>query len=302
MGGAGGDETSPRRRAARPPPPKGTPVRRDAGGFREQIAATKAAGYRLVAAHVALARAELEDILAEVKKVAVLIGVAIALVLFAAILLGVGTSLFLGEWLFGSMGWGILQDTELSIALAMVCVLAALDVPAGTWIVRGFAVRPRDRPGRRRRGRTAPGATGRGEAIGVAAAPALDPATRPLVVGLAVGAALGALAGLLLGIRVGGGRSFGTIVGSAIGSALLGAVAGAALGALGAITYSPRVAVALGIAVLLGAWIVACGLAVARGGLDMKAWGRKFYPSQSIDSAKETIEWVRERTPLGPKS
>ena len=54
---------------------------------------------------------------------------AIGLVVFAGLLVSVGMSLFLGEWLFGSMGWGVLHDTELSIAVAVVCILAALDVP-----------------------------------------------------------------------------------------------------------------------------------------------------------------------------
>ena len=248
---------------------------------------------------MALARAELEDILAEVKKVAALIGVAIALVVFAAILLGVGTSLFLGEWLFGSMGWGILQDTELLIALALVCVLVALDVPVRA-SSRGFVIA--GLVGAAIAVVRARVANRLWEAIGVAVAPALDPATRPLVVGTAAGAALGAIVGLLGGTETGGGRSIGGIIGSAIGWTILGALAGAALGAFSAITFSWQVAVALGIAVALGVWVALCVLEVVRGGVDFEAWGRKFYPSQSIDSAKETIEWVRERTPLGPKS
>jgi hypothetical protein len=297
MGGAGGDDL--------PPPPKGrpTPPPRDPGphpGFREQLGATKAAVFRLVAAHVALARTELEDILAGVKKVAALIGVAIALVLFAGILFLVGGSLFLGEWLFGSMGWGILHDTELSIALAVVCVLVALDVPVQR-LVRGlvvaslFGVVIAVVGGLLLANRL-------WETIGVMAAPALDPATRPLVVGTAVGAVLGAIVGLLGGTETGGGRSIGGVLRSAIAWMITGALGGAVVGALSAITFSWQVAVALGIAVALGLWVVLCVLEVARGGIDFGAWSRKFYPSQTIDSAKETIEWVRERTPLGPKS
>jgi hypothetical protein len=298
MGGAGGDEPPPPRKARSAAPPPG-----DAGphrGFREQLDATKAAAFRLVAAHVALARAELEDILAEVKKVAVLIGVAIALVLFAGILFLVGTSLFLGEWLFGSMGWGILHATELSIGLAVVCVLVALDVPVSR-LARGAAVAALIGLGI-----TVVGglllANRLWEAIGVAAAPALAPATRPLVVGIAVGAGLGAIVGLLGGTETGGGRSIGGVLKSAIGWTILGALAGAAVGALSAITFSWQVAAGLGIAVGLGIWVALCVREAVRGGIDFEAWGRKFYPSQTIESAKETIEWVRERTPLGPKS
>jgi hypothetical protein len=299
MGGAGGDEPPP-------PPPRGRPTPpppRDPGprrGFREQLGATRAAGFRLVAAHVALARVELEDILAEVKKVAALIGVAIALVLFAGILFLVGTSLFLGEWLFGSMGWGILHDTELSVALAIVCVLVALDVPVRR-LVRGLVVASLIGLAIAVVGGLLL-ASRLWEAIGVAAAPALDPATRPLVVGTAVGAGLGAIAGLLGGTETGGGRSIGGVIRSAIVWMIIGALGGAVVGALSAITFSWQVAVALGIAVALGLWVVLCILEVARGGIDFGAWSRKFYPSQTIESAKETIEWVRERTPLGPKS
>ena len=298
MGGAGGDEPPP---PPRVPPPGHPPG--DSGphrGFREQIAATKAAGYRLVTAHVALARAELEDILAEVKKVAVLIGVAVALVLFAGILFLVGTSLFLGEWLFGSMGWGILHDTELSIALAIMCILVALDVPVSR-LARGAAIAALIGlviavvGGLQLANRL-------WEAIGVAAAPALAPATRPLVVGMAVGAGLGAIVGLLGGTETGGGRSIGGVLKSAIGWTILGGLAGAVVGAVSAVTFSWQVAAGLGIAVGLGIWVILCVLEVIRGGIDFEAWSRKFYPSQSIESAKETIEWVRERTPLGPKS
>jgi len=67
MGGAGGDEPPP-------PPPGGSPgggtpgrkPPRDRGpkrGFREQLWATVDAAQRLVAAHIELARAELEEIL-----------------------------------------------------------------------------------------------------------------------------------------------------------------------------------------------------------------------------------------------
>jgi len=300
MGGAGGDELPPSGRGSTG---KRTGRPKDGGpnrGFRGQFGATKDAGYRLAAAHLELARAEFADIIDEVKRVAILIGVAIAASLFAGLLVSVGMSLFLGEWLFGSMGWGIVHFSELAIALAVVGIVAALGVSAAS-IARGLVVA------------TviavviavlaASHVLNRAwEAVGVAVAPGLDPANRPLVVGLAAGAAIGALLGLLMGTRIGGGRSLGTVIGSAIGSAILGAIFGLILGAISAITFSLHVAVAIGIAVLLDIWIAACGLAVARGDLDFAAWGRKFYPSQSIDSAKETIEWVRERTPLGPKS
>ncbi|MEO8208473.1 MAG: phage holin family protein [Chloroflexota bacterium] len=63
-----------------------------------------------------------------------------------------------------------------------------------------------------------------------------------------------------------------------------------------------RVSTGLGFLILLGAWPTLAGLGVSRAGIDTDALKRRFYPSQTIETTKETIEWVRERTPLGPKS
>lgn len=63
-----------------------------------------------------------------------------------------------------------------------------------------------------------------------------------------------------------------------------------------------RVGVGLGLTVLLIAWPILAGYGVARRGIDTEALKARFYPTQTIETTKETIEWVRERTPLGPKS
>ena len=91
------------------------------------------------------------------------------------------------------------------------------------------------------------------------------------------------------------GRSFGQILGSAIGSLLLGALAGGALGAFSSITFSWEVAVAMGIATLLGVWIALCALEAARGGIDFEAWTQKFYPDP-IHRECEGDDRVGERT------
>jgi hypothetical protein len=44
------------------------------------------------------------------------------------------------------------------------------------------------------------------------------------------------------------------------------------------------------------------GAAVARRGVDTDALKARFIPTATIETTKETIEWVREQTPLGRKS
>ena len=63
-----------------------------------------------------------------------------------------------------------------------------------------------------------------------------------------------------------------------------------------------RVSIGLGLFVLFIAWPILAGLGVARTGIDTDALKSRFYPTQTIETTKETIEWVRERTPLGRKS
>ena len=63
-----------------------------------------------------------------------------------------------------------------------------------------------------------------------------------------------------------------------------------------------QVAAALGLFTLFITWPILMGLGVSRNGVDTDALKARFYPSQTIETTKETIEWVRERTPLGRKS
>ena len=63
-----------------------------------------------------------------------------------------------------------------------------------------------------------------------------------------------------------------------------------------------RISVGLGLFTLFVAWPLLAGLGLARTGIDTDALKARFYPTQTIETTKETIEWVRERTPLGRKS
>ena len=41
---------------------------------------------------------------------------------------------------------------------------------------------------------------------------------------------------------------------------------------------------------------------VAFRGIDTDDLKSRYWPQETIDTTKETIEWVREQAPLGPKS
>jgi hypothetical protein len=197
--------------------PAGTPP-----GLRDQLGATFSAAKRLGRAHVDLAKAEAGEIAGEVGRMVGLIVVALVLLFAVAILIVVGLPLFIGEWLLGSMGWGILLGAFLLIDLSIATILLAVGVSAARQVLA-------------------------------------------LLIAVALGAALG------------------------IG--------------LASWTDWPRTMdAALGIWLALVAWAVALGVAIARGGVDGEALKQRFVPDQTIELTKETIEWVRARTPLAPKS
>ena len=274
-------------------------------GLRSRFRATRTSAFRLATAHIDLARAELAEIVAQAKRVALLLATALGLVLFGTLVLVVGTSLFLGEWLFGSIGWGVLLGAELSLTGALVAVLVAVGIPAsglvrrlGPSVVIGLVVAVLA-------GLSLPNRLWDG--LGAAAAPGLLPSSRPLVVGIAVGAVVGFLIGAVGALRGDrdpdeGGAGVGSRLVGAVGRGLASAVPGALLGALSAVSFSWRVAAALGTATAIGAWAAMSALLAYRIGIDPETFLRRFYPAQTIAATKETIEWVRERTPLGPKS
>jgi len=264
-----------------PPPKPSKPA-----GLREQAQRTIAAGRRLATAHVALARAELAVIVADAKQVAIRVGIALALVLYLGLLIPVGTALFLGEWLFGSMGWGILHGTLFCIATAFVLILGALRVSprylAGTLLVAvliGVAVGTM-------LGLAWPNAAY--AAIGESVAAGVDPAVRPLVVGIALWGAVLAFVGLLGGARLGG-------IGGALGGFVVGAIVGALVGSFTAISFSLQVGIALGVTAALIAWPILAALALR--GYDPGELKRRFVPQASIDAARETMDFVQERLP-----
>jgi hypothetical protein len=267
-----------------PPPPPGPPP--PPPGIREQVARTFGAGRRLADAHVTLAKAELAVILEDAKLVAIQVGVALALLIYVGLLVPVGMALFMGEWIFGSMGWGILHGTLCSVATAVVLILGALRVSprylAGMLLVAvlagavvgvllGFAL---------------PNAAY--AAIGTSLVPGVDVGSRPLLVGMALWAAVLGLLGALGGGRVGG-------AGGAFGGLVAGALLGALAGALTAISFSLQVGAGLGVTTALIAWPVLGALGLR--GFDPAQLKARFMPQASIDAARETMSYVQERLP-----
>jgi hypothetical protein len=245
----------------------------------------------LAMAHVDLAKAEAGAIAGEVGRVAALGALAIALVIFAVFLLVIGASLWLGEWLLGSMGWGVLHGFLLFISVALAAVLAALGI-AGRRIGGALLVSILV-------GVVVGVVLGLGllnqlyASIGDALGIAVDPGIRPLVVGMLFVGFVGLLAGIAAAVMMdasGGGR-FVALAGLT--------VLGVAVGAFTAITFGPQVGAGIGITVGYLTWMVLMGIDVMRTGIDIEALKNRFYPVQTIDTSKETLEWLQKRMPPG---
>ena len=117
-------------RPARPPAAgSGKRKREEPPGLRAQFAAVKNAVVRFLNAHIELARAEFDLIKDEAARASGLVGGAIALAILLAFFVPIGGMLFAGEWIFGSIGWGLLHGTLGMIAVAIALVLVALRVP-----------------------------------------------------------------------------------------------------------------------------------------------------------------------------
>lgn len=276
------DTTPPRPGSTRPGEPP---------GLREQLNVTRDAATGMARAHLELARAEFSEIADQLKRLAALVGLGIGCALLVALLLPLGITLFVGEWLFGSIGWGVLIGSEALLAVALAALLSGVGVAGG------------------KIGRAAIVGLLVAIVIGVAfglnltnhawsnladqVAGNVAPEWRVLVVAVgSVAIALGILLALVALLRHWG-------IGGAIGLLVVGLIIGAALGALSAISYSQEVAAAIGVVAGLAVWALLTA-AEART-IDPEDLKRRFWPQQTIDTTKETIEWVRAQTPLGPR-
>jgi len=213
------------------------------------------------------------------------------LVIFAVFLLVIGVSLLIGEWLLGSIGWGVVHGVLFFLSIAMAAILAGVGV-SGRRIGRSLVV-------------AIVGGVVVGvvlgldllnqayKAIGDATQLAVDPGVRPLVVGVLLGGFIGLIVGIIVAVRMsasGGGR-FVAWAGLT--------VLGVALGAFTSITFSPQVGAGIGITVGYLAWMALMALDIQRTGIDIEALKNRFTPVQTIETSKETLEWLQKRMPPG---
>ena len=248
---------------------------------------------RLGMAHLDLAKAEASAIGGEAGKVAAFIGVAFVSVLFVAIFAVVGTSLFLGEWVLGSLGWGVLHGILLLLAIAIACGLAAAGVSPRRLIgalvvgvIVGFIVGALMALQIPNQAYTQ---------IGQNVLPNVEPGVRPLVVGAAIFGIIGLIVGIIVAVR---GQGGGLRVASFISAVLLGLI----IGAISATTLGPQVGAGIGIAVGYVTWIFLMILDVSRTGIDIEAFKARFMPTQTIETSKETLAWLQSKMPPGPGS
>jgi hypothetical protein len=252
-------------------------------GLGEQLGKTRNAVLGLIASHIDLAKAEFSEIGGQIKRAAALGGIALLLLLLTGMLIAVGMPLFLGQALFGSVGWGVLIGSELLLCIAALLVLAIIDL-SWRWVASSFVV-----------------ALGVGLVVfGVLAVDwnwvSTHYSSMPPHFVLAVGAGV-VFVGLLGAVL---GATFGR--GPGIGGLFAGAFVGLLLGLLAAANPSHRVAAAVAVASLLLFWPIVAAVVVFRNGIDFAKLRKRFVPDQTIETTKETIEWVREQMPLGRKS
>jgi len=269
-----------------PSPPGRTP------GVGEQLKSTRDAAKGLFTAHVDLAKTEMAVIGGQIARAAGLLGCAFALLLLVGLLLLLGGSMFLAEWLLGSIGWAVLHGTILFVAFAFALVLAAIGYGPGRiagWFVLALLL-----------GIGISVVLGLGllnqayASVGDALIPGVDPAYRTILAGALTGAVVLAIVALVPAFLVGGG--------GAVAVVLLGLVAGAALGAFTAITFGWQPAFGVGLAVGYVLWFAFLVADLFRTGIDDEAIKARFYPGQTIDTTKETLEWLKRRMPRGNES
>ena len=279
-------------------------------GFGAQFGRTRDAVLGLVQSHFRLLSTELSEIMDEVKKALALGAAAIGLILMASLLVFVGTILWLDEWVFGSIGWGVVHGGFGLIGIAVVLGLAiiprsgpriglglfvALLVAAAVFLILWLRLTSQ-----------AFGWIGDGNLFGLFSnmtspfdGKATDAADRPVVAAAVVLGVLFGVLGAIGGLFLGSGIV--RRVGAAIALAVVAGAAGALLGALLGVPMSWGCALAVALAAFFVLFPILAAVFVLPNA-DWDEMKKRLTPTQTIETTKETIEWVREQMPLGRKS
>jgi hypothetical protein len=254
-----------------------------APGLGAQFGRTRAAFVGLFQAHLDLFKAELAEIVGQIKLIATQAGVALGIALMTGTLLYVGGFLFEGEWLFGSIGWGLAHGVLFGIALIVILALAIVGATRraalgslflAVLLMIGLALLC--------------GTNVASDAAASFARQLSSPFDSPGLVALVAGAFVGAgLFALMLG-RIGGRGGF-------VGGLFLGLIAGMPIGwIIGGAPWTWPPAVGFAITIGLIFWPI-LDVVLALPGLDPAERFAKLYPRQSIEAAKETRAWMEEQ-------
>jgi uncharacterized membrane protein YqjE len=273
-----------------------------------QFGRTRSAFTGLVSAHLKLLSAELSEIMDVVKRAAALGGIAVALVFLAGMLVFVGTILWLDEWIFGSIGWGALHGGTLLLAVAVTLGLliipnAAPRIGLGFFVAAVVAIAFGLILWLQLTSR-AWGWIGDGNLFGLFKdmtwfdGHLVSAADKPIVAGVVSLAVLFGVVAGIVGLAVGSGLSR---VGLGVGFAVAGAVVGGLLGALLGVPISWGISIAVALVLFLILYPILAAFFVIRK-TDFEALKNSLLPNQTIETTKETIEWVREQMPHGRKS
>ena len=254
-----------------------------APGLGAQFGRTRAAFVGLFEAHKQLLKAEISEIASQIKLISAQAGCALVILLMTGTLLYVGGFLFLGEWLFGSIGWGLAHGVLFGVAMAVILTLAIIGATRGAafgslllavLVTIGVA--------------WLCGSNVAYNAANDVASRMAFPLDSTVSVALIGGAVVGAILFALMLARVAGRVGF-------IGGLLLGAILGMAIGWLIAAspwTWPPAVGFAITIGLI--AWPI-FDVVLAAPSLDPAERFAKLAPRQSIEAAKETRAWLEEQ-------
>ncbi|HUP83077.1 MAG TPA: hypothetical protein VM284_02690 [Candidatus Limnocylindria bacterium] len=254
-----------------------------APGLGAQFGRTRAAFVALFQSHIDLLKAEIGEIANQIKLISAQAGCAIAIAIFTGTLLYVGGFLFLGEWLFGSIGWGLAHGVLFGLAMIAILGLAIVGASRGpaigsllvaTLLTIGVA--------------WLCGSNVAYNTANNAAGQLAFPFNGTAAVALVGGAVIGAILFALMLARVAGRGGF-------IGGLFLGVVIGAIVGWLIAAapwTWPPAVGFAITIGLI--AWPILDAV-MALPGIDPAARFAKLYPRESLETAKESRAWLEEQ-------